>query len=58
MHTALIPAFGRQKQVDLCVFKASLVYRVSSRTGFKITDRNPVSEYHSLKIKKKKRNMA
>ena len=27
----LIPALGRQRQVDLCEFKISLVYRVSSR---------------------------
>jgi hypothetical protein len=26
-------ALGRQRQVDLCEFKASLVYRVSSRTA-------------------------
>ena len=25
-HTPLIPALGRQKQVDLCEFEASLVY--------------------------------
>ena len=29
----LMPALGRQRQVDLCEFKASLVYRVSSRTA-------------------------
>jgi hypothetical protein len=28
----LIPSLGRQRQADLCEFKASLVYRVSSRT--------------------------
>ena len=28
----LIPVLGRQRQVDLREFKASLVYRVSSRT--------------------------
>jgi len=27
----LFPALGRQRQADLCEFKASLVYRVSSR---------------------------
>ena len=27
------PSIGRQKQVDLCEFRASLVYRVSSRTA-------------------------
>jgi hypothetical protein len=25
-HTSLIPALGRNRQVDLCVFEASLVY--------------------------------
>ena len=29
----LISALGRQKQADLCEFKASLVYIVSSRTA-------------------------
>jgi hypothetical protein len=29
----LIPSLGRQKQEDLCKFKASLVYRGSSRTA-------------------------
>jgi hypothetical protein len=28
----MIPAHRRQRQVDLCEFKASLVYKVSSRT--------------------------
>ena len=27
------PAFRRQRQVDLCEFEASLVYRASSRTA-------------------------
>jgi hypothetical protein len=31
--------------VDLCEFKASLVYRVSSRTA-RATQRNPVSKKH------------
>ena len=35
----LIPAFERQRQVDLYEFKASLVYRVGSRTA-KVTQRN------------------
>jgi hypothetical protein len=30
-HTPLVPALWRQKQMDLCEFKASLVYRASSR---------------------------
>ena len=29
--TPLIPALGRQRQADLCEFKANLVYRVSFR---------------------------
>ena len=37
----LIPALRRQRQVDLCKFMASLVYRVSSRSS-KDTERNPV----------------
>jgi hypothetical protein len=45
----LIPALGRQRQVDL-EFEASLVYRVSSRTARAI-QRNPVS-----KNQKKKQN--
>jgi hypothetical protein len=31
----LIPALGRQKQSDLCEFKASLVYIVNSRDSQK-----------------------
>ena len=38
-----MPALGRQRQVDLCEFEASLVYRASSRT-IKATQRNPVSK--------------
>ena len=38
----LIPALGRQKQVDLSEFKASLVYKVSSRLARTVTQRNPV----------------
>jgi hypothetical protein len=30
----LIPALKRQRQVNLCEFEASLVYRESSRTGY------------------------
>ena len=37
----LISAFRRQKQADLCEFKAILVYRESSRTA-KATQRNSV----------------
>jgi hypothetical protein len=30
--TSLVPALRKQRQVDLCEFKTSLVYTVSSRT--------------------------
>jgi hypothetical protein len=41
----LIPALGRkrQRQADLCEFKANLVYRVSSRTA-KAAQRDPASK--------------
>ena len=32
-HMPLIPALGKQSQADLCECKASLIYRMSSRTG-------------------------
>ena len=38
-HMPFIPALGRQGQVDLCEFEASLVYGVSSRT-VRATQRN------------------
>ena len=38
----LISALGIQEQVDLCEFKAILVYRRSSRTARAITQRNLV----------------
>ena len=47
----LIMALRRQKQAGLCEFEASLVYRASSRTSFKATQRNPAS-----KNQKRKRN--
>jgi hypothetical protein len=45
--TPLTPALRRQRQVDLCGFEASLVYRASSRTA-RATQRNPL-------LKKKER---
>jgi hypothetical protein len=39
----LILALGRQRQVNLCEFKASLVYIVSSRIA-RAPQRNPVSK--------------
>ena len=38
-RTPLIPWLWRQKQVDLCKFEASLVYKESSRTGSKATEK-------------------
>ena len=43
----LLWALGRQRQINLCKFEASLVYRASSRTARTFTQRNPV-----LKTKK------
>ena len=40
----LIPALGRQRQVDLNEFEASLVYKASSRTARTVTHRNPLSQ--------------
>jgi hypothetical protein len=39
----LISALRRQKQADLCDFKAILLYRVNLRTT-RATQRNPVSK--------------
>ena len=46
----LIPALWRQRQVDLCEFKDSLVYRVSFRTS-RATQRNPVLKNKKTKTK-------
>jgi uncharacterized membrane protein YjgN (DUF898 family) len=48
-------ALWRQKQMDLCEFQASLVYRTSSRTA-RATQRNPVAclNTHSNKERKLK----
>ena len=40
----VIPALRRQRQVDLCKFKASLVYSASSRTARTVTQTKPVSK--------------
>ena len=44
-HKPLIRALGRLKQTDLRIseFKASLVYRESSRTARFVIQKNPVS---------------
>ena len=51
-RTPLVPALGRQRQVDLCQFEASLIYRGSSRTA-RATQRNLVSKNKNNKTKKK-----
>jgi hypothetical protein len=51
-YTPLIPALGRQRQAELCKFKSSLVYKVSSRP----TQRNPVSTPHPETNKNKIKN--
>ena len=45
---AVVPVLGRQKQGDLSEFKASLVYKASSRTA-RNTQRNPVSKTKTTK---------
>jgi len=50
-HTPLIPTLGRQRQVNLCEFKASLIYRMNSRAA-RATQRNAVSKKQN-KTKKK-----
>ena len=44
------PSAPEQRQADLCEFKATLVYRVSSRTARAVTQRNPISELLHRKI--------
>jgi hypothetical protein len=51
-HTRVIPAFGWQRQAD-SEFKASLVYRVCSRTA-RATQRNHVSNKVNKQINKKR----
>lgn len=52
-HT-LIPAFGRQRQVNLCEFKTSLVYILSSRTA-SATERDSVTKIRRKRQRRKKR---
>ena len=47
---SLIPALGRQRQVDPLEFKANLVYRVSSRTA-RDTQRNPILKNQNRETK-------
>jgi hypothetical protein len=50
----LIPALGRQRQADFSEFKASLIYKVSSRTA-KAIQRNPVSKNNNNNKKERKK---
>jgi hypothetical protein len=49
----LIPVLRRQRQMDLCEFKANVGYRASSWTA-RATQRNPVLIKQTSKPKKKK----
>ena len=40
---SLIPALGRQSQMNLCGFRVSMVYRWNSRIA-RATQKNPVSK--------------
>ena len=51
----LILALGRQRQVDLYKFEASLIYRVSSRTA-RATQRNPVFKTNKQTNKQTEQN--
>jgi len=44
----LISAPRRQRQVDLCEFKSTLVNRVSSRTARAVSQRNCLSSFSYL----------
>ena len=52
----LIQHSGKQRQADLCKFKTSLVYRMSSRTA-KDTQRNSIKQTNK-QTKTKKNNQA
>ena len=49
--TALVPALWRQRQVDFCEFKASLVYNASSRTDKATHRENLLKPYSSSDFK-------
>jgi hypothetical protein len=46
------PVLGRQRQVDFCEFKTSIVYKLSFRTA-RGTQRNPVLKKKKTKNKKR-----
>lgn len=41
-HISLIPALGRLRQADICEFKASLIYRASSRAAKETLSRKTI----------------
>ena len=49
----LVPALGRQRQVDHCEFEASLIYKLSSRTVRAVTQRNPILKKQKEKQEEK-----
>ena len=53
--TPLIPALRKQKQVDLCEFEASLVYRMSPRTVM-ATQRTLVLKNRTNRKKRKRKS--
>jgi hypothetical protein len=55
LHIPLIPALGKQRQVDHCEFKAS-VYVVSSRIARTVTQRDSISKQNKTKQNKTKQN--
>ena len=51
---SLIPTLRRQRQVDLCEFEVSLVYKASSRTA-RATQRNPARKEERKEERKKEK---
>ena len=54
VHTFNPRTLGRQRQMDLYEFEASLVYRVNSRTGSKATEKPYLGRKKEKKNKRKK----
>ena len=52
---SLIPALRKRRQVDLCEFKNSLAFKVSSRTDFKATEKPYLEKQEKRKRKLKKK---
>ena len=48
MAHALIPALGRQRKADLCEFEDSLVYRMSTMTNSKATEKQNQREEKNM----------